>query len=219
MSAGTGIRAGFRKVRHLAQQHPGPAASPRRRRDFANSIGPLRRLASMPPAPPTAAPAPAAVPAPIATFRDGVWRYLRALGANAEEADDLAQEVMAFACAATLPADAEAARALLRGVARNHWLRTRRWWQRRREREVAVAVEQLWVATADADDGEALRTRLRECLGSLQERTRRALLLHYHDGLGWNDVAARIGLRPNGTKTLVQRARQTLRTCIERSAT
>ena len=29
-------------------------------------------------------------------------------------------------------------------------------------------------------------------------------------------VAAQIGLKPNGTKTLVQRARQALRTCIER---
>lgn len=155
-------------------------------------------------------------PAPPAADRTAIWRFLRALGAGPGEADDLAQETMLVACRGGVPADPALARAFLRGVARNLWLRSRRWWLRRREREVAAAVEELWVATAGADGGDGLVEALRECLAVLQPRARQALELHYHDGLGWRDVAARLGMKPNGTKTLVQRARQSLRACIDR---
>ncbi|HEX6812897.1 MAG TPA: sigma-70 family RNA polymerase sigma factor [Planctomycetota bacterium] len=156
-------------------------------------------------------------PAPhpgIERYRVGLWRFLRMLGASATEADDLAQETLLVGVQHALAGD-DRDRAFLRGVARNQWLRTRRWWQKRREREVAAAVEELWSA-AEADDGEEMLGRLRACLQQLQQRARQALLLHYGDGLGWSAVAAQIGLKPNGTKTLVQRARQALRTCIER---
>lgn len=190
--------------------------------DFPNSIGALRRpslVFAAPPASPLVPRTTQPPPPALARLRPGVWRYLRALGASADEADELTQEVLLAGCSAALPADDGAARAFLRGVARNHWLRTKRWWRRRREREVALAVDELWLATADGDDGERLLAQLRECLALLQQRTRRALELHYHDGLDWNQVSAQIGLRPNGTKTLVQRARQALRTCIERRTT
>jgi RNA polymerase sigma factor (sigma-70 family) len=151
-----------------------------------------------------------------APHRVAVWRYLRALGAGAAEADDLTQETMVVACRQPLPDDGEAARAFLRGVAKNQWLRSRRWWQRRREREVAAAVDELWCETAERDAGEELLARLRTCLESLQPRARRALDLHYRDRLGWAEAAAQLGLAPNGMKTLAQRTRQALRTCIER---
>lgn len=138
------------------------------------------------------------------------------LGAAAGEADDLCQETMLVGCAAPLPTEPALARAFLRGVARNQWLRSRRWWQRRREREIALAVDELWLTTADHDVGEERIERLRACLLSLQPRALRALELHYRDGCDWRAVAAQIGLKPNGTKTLVQRARQALRVCIGR---
>ena len=149
----------------------------------------------------------------IERHRVALWRYLRMLGADAMEADDLAQETLLFGLQHALRDDD---RAFLRGVARNLGLRTRRWWQKRREREVAAAVEELWSREVGADDGEELLARLLACLQQLQHRTRQALELHYRDGLDWAAVAAQIGLKPNGTKTLVQRARQALRTCIER---
>jgi RNA polymerase sigma-70 factor (ECF subfamily) len=154
-------------------------------------------------------------PAWVEPHRTAVWRYLRMLGASAHEADDLAQETLLAACATTPPA-AGLERAFLRGIAKNQWLRSRRWWQRHREREIAAAVDELWLATADHDDGDDLLDRLRHCLQQLQPRARQALDLHYRDGQPWPAVAAQIGLRPNGTKTLVQRARQALRDCIER---
>ena len=174
---------------------------------------------TVPPAAAIATAAPDALPVALDSHRTAIWRYLRMLGASAAEADDLAQETMLVACTAPLADDPGAARAFLRGVAQNHWLRTRRWWQRRREREIAVAVEDLWRATSEHDAGGELLDRLRSCLLGLQPRAREALDLHYRDGMAWRDVAAQIGLTQNGTKTLVQRARQALRVCIERRTT
>lgn len=147
-----------------------------------------------------------------------VWRYLRALGASASEADDLAQETMlaALRAARAGATDIGDAEAFLLGIARNHWLRSRRWWQRRREREIADAVDQLWAETAAADDGDELLVRMRACLELLQPRARTALELHYRDGMRWSEIGPLVGLRPNGTKTLAQRSRQVLRGCIER---
>lgn len=138
------------------------------------------------------------------------------LGAAPDEADDLGQETMLIGCRTTLPDDAPHARAFLRGVARNLWLRSRRWWARRREREVAAAVEELWQRTADDDGGDELITQLRDCFAGLQPRAREALELHYRDGLPWHTIAAHVALSANGTKTLAQRARAALRQCLER---
>jgi len=167
---------------------------------------------------PLAHPTPAQVVGdPTERERQVLVRYLRALGASMHEADDLCQEAFAVALTADRPANEGAAGPFLRGVARNLWLRSRRWWQQRREREIAVAVEELWVATAADDGGDELLRALRGCLEALQPRSRQALAFHYHDGLPWSEVATRVGLAENGVKTLAQRARAALRQCIERS--
>lgn len=172
---------------------------------------------SVPPLRSALADVPAAALAPLVTdHRTAIWRYLRMLGASADEADELCQETMLVALRGDLPPEPSAAHAFLRAVAKNHWLRTRRWWHRRREREVAAAVDELWLATAEHDDGDELVQRLRHCLEALAPRARQALDLHYRDGVPWHGVAAQLGMKPNGTKTLVQRARQVLRDCLER---
>lgn len=185
----------------------------------------MRQPNPTPPAADPANPPAAAAPwadgsQPNAGDRHRLWRYLRALGADAGEADDLAQEAMLVAHqdAAQQPArDADAQAAFVRGIARNLWLRSRRWWQRRREREIAGAVDELWDGTAAHDGGDELLARLRDCLGALQPRVRRAIELHYHDGLGWRAIAAELAMKANGVKTLMQRARRALRQCLERS--
>lgn len=161
----------------------------------------------------TGEPEPHADPSPhLAVVR----RYLLALGAAPHEADDLAQETMLHAVRGAHASAGGDQRAFLIGVARNLWLRSRRWWQRRREREIAAAVDELWQQAAEHDGGDELVERLRHCLDRLQPRARLALDLHYRDGLAWPDVAARVDMKPNGIKTLAQRTRNTLRDCIER---
>jgi RNA polymerase sigma-70 factor (ECF subfamily) len=172
------------------------------------------------PAPPAARPAgPATAQPAVADHHTAIWRYLRMLGASADEADELCQETLLVALGPGLPAEPAQARAFLRGVAKNQWLRTRRFWQRRREREVAAAVDELWLATAEPDDGAELLQRLQHCLGTLTPRAQQALDLHYRDRLPWQRVAQQLGMKPNGTKTLVQRARQALRDCLDRRTT
>lgn len=169
---------------------------------------------------PASAAQPVATNPPIQAERRLLWRYLRALGADGNEADDLTQEALLVASQAAQerdPDDPHRRAAFLRGIARNLWLRSRRWWRRRREREIAVAVDELWAATVGQDHGGELVARLRECLDGLQPRVRKALELHYHDGLGWRAVAADLAMKTNGLKTLVQRARRALRQCLERS--
>lgn len=149
-----------------------------------------------------------------------VWRYLRMHGATPHEADDLAQEAFVVALqkgAADL--DPAATATFLRRTARFLFLRLRG--SRRDTVQLADAVDALWADDCAADAGDGKLAALRECLGRLTERAQRAVALSY--GLGADSAASRrdigtaLGLAPDGVKTLLQRVRQQLRACIERS--
>lgn len=148
-----------------------------------------------------------------------VWRYLRMHGATPHEAEDLAQEAFVIALqkgAANLEPAATAV--FLRRTARFLFLRLRR--GRRDAVLLADAVDTLWARDCERDDGAGLLDTLRNCLGRLTERARRAITLSYglaeHDRSSRLDLAKELGLEPNGVKTLMQRVRQQLRECIER---
>jgi DNA-directed RNA polymerase specialized sigma24 family protein len=174
--------------------------------------------AAAPPATPAAPWRPGA-DALVARHLAGVWRYLRMHGASPDEADDLAQDAFVIAlrkdAAALEPA---ATAAFLRRTARFLFLRARR--DRRDAVELADAVDELWARDCADDDGEALLAALAACLRELHGRAREAIERCY--GVGTESEAARaaactaLGLQPNGLKTLLQRARQSLRACIER---
>jgi len=179
-------------------------------------------MPASPPAPANAAaasaPAALAPEALVERHLLAVWRYLRMHGADAHEADDLAQEAFVVALqkgAAAL--DPAATAAFLRRTARFLFLRLRR--DHRDAVELADAVDELWALDCEHDGGDGLLEALRRCVGELQGRARAAIDRCY--GLaGWNsdrDAAAHdLGLQPNGLKTLLQRTRQLLRACIER---
>ncbi len=169
-----------------------------------------------------AAPPRGATPADAAirAHLHAVWRYLRMHGATPHEADDLAQEAFVIALqkgAADL--DPAATATFLRRTARFLFLRLRG--SRRDTVQLADAVDALWAADCAADGGDGRLAALRECLGRLAERAQRAVALSY--GLGADssvsrrDIGAALGLAPDGVKTLLQRVRQQLRACIERS--
>ena len=149
-----------------------------------------------------------------------VWRYLRMHGADHHEADDLVQEAFVTALRkGVLHLDPPAAQVFLRRAARFAFLHHLR--DKRRDPELADAVDALWDRDAEHDGGEQLLAKLHGCLEQLEGRAKQAVQLSYGVGdcprTARDDVAQQLGLQPNGLKTLLQRTRQALRTCIERA--
>jgi len=146
----------------------------------------------------------------------GLWRYLRALGAAADTAEDLVQDTFLVAMRRLHDDQVErAVAAFLRQTARHLWLRRHRD-DRRREELLADHVDRWWQTTCADDDGEAWLAALRECVATLDGRPRDLLQRFYGDGLDRAAVAAALGMKENGVKTLLQRVRELLRGCIER---
>ena len=166
---------------------------------------------------PDATSAPIDLAAMIRCHQAGVWRYLRVLGCDAAEADDLTQET--FLAVLQKPFqdyNPSATSAYLLTVARNLLLAARR----RATVTIAVAdVEELdtaWTRWAADDGGQTLLAALEACLQTLAERSRKALDLRFRDRMSRAGIANEIGLSEDGAKNLLQRAKQHLRECIER---
>ncbi len=148
----------------------------------------------------------------------GVWRYVRFLGAERAQADDITQETfLAIARAAFVERDERQTAGYLRVVARNQLLALRR----RQRREISTveleAAESVWAAAAGPDGSLAgYVDALRECVAGLEGRSRQTIDLHYRDGASREAIAAALDMTPDGVKTLLRRTRQVLRGCIER---
>jgi RNA polymerase sigma-70 factor (ECF subfamily) len=152
----------------------------------------------------------------IERYQAGIWRYLRALGCEPSQADDLTQET--FLAVLRHPFDdygPAATAAYLRKVAHNQFISA----QRRAGKVVPVEdIEQFdrsWEEWAGTDNGEALLEALRECLQRLTDRARTALEMRFHDRESRANIAAALGISEHGAKNLMQRAKKQLKTCIE----
>lgn len=187
--------------------------------EFANTILPLTGpdmhmpvdLQTMAPPPPATAVRADDV---VAAHRRGVWRFLRLLGCDAAEADDLAQEVLVVALR-RLGDGGEATAAFLRGVARHLFLRSRAK-ERRRHELLADAAERLWARYCADGSGDAALASLRECVAGLGRRERELVRLFYGEETSRPTAAAALGLRETGVKTALQRLRARLRACLRR---
>jgi RNA polymerase sigma-70 factor, ECF subfamily len=154
----------------------------------------------------------------VRTHQAGVWRYVRFLGAEAAEADDLTQETfLALARSEFAVRDERQTAGYLRAVARNQLLALRR----KQSREICTveldAADAVWVAAAGADGSlNGYLDALGDCMAKLDGRAREVVELHYRDRAGREVIAKKLGMQPDGVKTLLRRTRQVLRECIER---
>jgi len=146
----------------------------------------------------------------------GLWRYVRSLGADATTAEDVLHDALVVALEREIDDRGDAAVAsFLRETARHLLLRRRRD-DRRRSQLLIERADTLWHADCADDDGVAWAAALTACLEALQPKARQAVRWSYEEGRSRADIARRLEMRQNGVKTLLQRARSALRTCVER---
>ncbi len=160
----------------------------------------------------------------VEAHQAGTWRYLRYLGADNSEADDLTQETFLSVARTGFGeidgqfeqrSEAQTA-AYLRTAARNQLLMLRR----RQKRQVGVvdleAAETVWARATEDHHWESLIDSLTDCVGQLEGRSREAIDLQYHEGASRAQIAKQLEMKPDGVKTLLRRTRQLLRECIQR---
>ncbi len=148
----------------------------------------------------------------------GLWRYVRYLGADESEADDLVQETFlaVFRNRFDVRSDGQTV-VYLRKVARNQLLMLRR---KQRSRAATVeldAAEEVWAKLAGNNGQDELLDALEDCLANaVNPQQRRALDLYYHDRASRAEIGQTLDLAVEGVKTLLRRARAALRDCLQR---
>ena len=152
----------------------------------------------------------------IQTYQVGIWRYLRALGCDAAQAEDLTQET--FLSVLQKPFQDMgplATSAYLRKVAYNLFISHRRRSGKVSPVESIEELDRTWTSWAGNDDGEALLDALRDCLKGISERARLALELRFREDRSREAIAEVLKITEHGAKNLMQRAKQQLRDCVE----
>lgn len=158
----------------------------------------------------------------IETYQAGIWRYLRALGCDAAQAEDLTQDT--FLAVLQRPfqdINPAATSAYLRKTAFNLFISQ----MRRAGKVTAVGdVEELdrtWSAWSAANQaaggqGETMLDALRDCLQGLTSRARMALEMRFRETSSRAEIAAALQITEHGAKNLMQRAKHQLRECIDK---
>ncbi len=146
-----------------------------------------------------------------------IWRYLRALGCNAHEAEDFAQETFLEVLKKPFEQrNAASTAAYLRLVAKHRLLMERR--KQGREKELADidGTDIRWAEFAGDDGAESRIDALKSCMQCLEPRERQALEMRYKDGAPREQIAKVLNLSDGGAKNLMERARDKLKQCVER---
>jgi len=154
----------------------------------------------------------------VRTHQAGVWRYLRFLGCDPTEADDLVQETFLAVLREGFEIRSPAETAgYLRAVARNRLLMARRKQRNSPQMVDLEAAEAAWTRVAAEDGLSDYLVALGECLQkAVSPRVRQALELQYRDRASRAEIAAELDLAVEGVKTLLRRARSALRDCVQR---
>jgi len=152
----------------------------------------------------------------IDEYQAGVWRYLRVLGCDAAEADDLTQDT--FLAVLQKPFEVygpAATAAYLRKVAFNRFISARRRAGKVILMEQVEEIDQAWNRLVSDDNGELLLETLNSCLDQLTDRARASLVMRFRDRLPRTQIAEALQITEHGAKNLMQRAKKQLRACIE----
>ena len=102
----------------------------------------------------------------------------------------------------------------LRAVARNLFLMSLRRAKRQAIVQNLEVIEEVWQQYA-ADDGEAYREAMRDCVETLTGRAREAIDLFYRDQRSRVEIARELEMTEDGVKSLLRRTREILRKCVE----
>ncbi|MFK7734431.1 MAG: RNA polymerase sigma factor [Pirellulaceae bacterium] len=156
----------------------------------------------------------------VSRHQTTVWRYLRALGAEASLADDLTQDTFVEILRKPFIQYSDAATAsYLRRVAHNLFISRRRRDSRMTVTEHVDKFESAWMRWAGFDSGNAALEALTECYRRLTERAQTALRLRFTANSTRESIACELGITEHGAKNLMQRAKLQLRECVERKLT
>jgi RNA polymerase sigma-70 factor (ECF subfamily) len=152
----------------------------------------------------------------VRTHQRGVWRYLRYLGADNAEADDITQET--FLTVWRNPFDQYDERATagyLRQVAKNKFLMHVRAKGRRPEVGNLDQATELFADFARDDGGDRQIVALTECMQRLQGKAKQVVDVYYKEGSSRAAAATIMQMTEEGVKTLLRRVKAKLRECVE----
>lgn len=154
----------------------------------------------------------------VQAHQAGVWRYLRFLGCDRSESDDLTQET--FLTVIKTPFEyrsSRAAAAYLRKVARNRLLAVRRKQKRVSAMGDLDRAEAVWAEMAGDNGLGDYLAALEDCLqAAVTPKAREAIDLKYREDASRDEIADQLEMAADGVKTLLRRARSSLRDCVER---
>lgn len=153
----------------------------------------------------------------VRQYQAGLWRYLRYLGCDSAQAEDLVQETFLTVLRKGFEDRGPAAtHAWLRTVARNLFLMSVRKSDRSPVIENPDLADEVWASVARDDGGNASLDALSDCLETLDGKASKAIRLRYEQNHSRAQMAGALGMTEEGIKTLLRRTREILRRCVER---
>ena len=152
----------------------------------------------------------------IEAHQNAIWRYLRLLGCDESEADDLTQETFVILLSKPFTPQNEAATfTYLRNTARFAFLTYARKSRRFKHLEEIGEADAVW-AEYEGDEGESPYIEaLRKCVQLLPERSRAVLELQFRDHAPGARIAEALSLSTTNVKKIVHRSTTFLRECVK----
>jgi len=149
----------------------------------------------------------------VRRYQDRVYSYALRMIGDSHEAEDLTQETLlrAFRSLARFDPNQRFVGWLF-GIAAHvcrDWLRGRGRWRE----QVSEAVEDAAAPGSPGEDAASAeeRERVAGAVRMLPPKYREVIVLHYVEGMGYEEVARTLGIRPDAARRRALRAREMLR--------